>query len=262
MKNYFKYFLLLFVFTQSAQAFAAQMEEFVVKAKKINTARNSINTGASSYSFSEKDIENLPQGHATPLNQLLLRAPGVAQDSFGQIHVRNDHSNVQYRINGVMLPDGVGGFGQVFDVHFIESVNLITGALPAQYGYRNAGVIDIKTKGDSFENGGHSEVMVGGYNTTQLNQEISGAQGKLNYYLNANYLTSDRSVGAPTKSHHIVNGGGQQENLFGYFSYLYDAKTKLNFIGRQCNESRNFFLKDFIKLIFVFSCTQFFSPRF
>ena len=41
----------------------------------------------------------MPGGENTPLNQVVLQAPGVAQDSFGQLHVRGDHGNVQYRLN-------------------------------------------------------------------------------------------------------------------------------------------------------------------
>src|SRR5690348_17541638 len=41
-------------------------------------------------------------------SQILLQAPGVTQDSTSQggIHVRNEHANLQYRINGVILPEG------------------------------------------------------------------------------------------------------------------------------------------------------------
>ena len=67
-----------------------------------------------------------------------MQAPGVSQDSAasGLLHVRNDHANVQFRINGVMLPDGVTGFGSIFDASCIGSIALITGALPAEFGLR------------------------------------------------------------------------------------------------------------------------------
>ncbi len=78
----------------------------------------------------------------------MLQAPGVSQDSAasGELHVRNEHANIQYRINGIMLPDGVGAFGQIIDTGIVGSLALITGALPAQYGLRTAAVLDIQTK--------------------------------------------------------------------------------------------------------------------
>ncbi len=67
---------------------------------------------------------------------MLLQFPGVHQESAasGLLHVRNEHGNVQYRINGILLPDGVSGLGQVLETSFIGNIALITGALPAQYG--------------------------------------------------------------------------------------------------------------------------------
>ena len=77
-----------------------------VVAKQLDVARQQIqpNLGATVYDFGRQAIETQPQGDNQQLNQLLLQAPGVAQDSFGQIHVRGDHANLQYRINGVQLP--------------------------------------------------------------------------------------------------------------------------------------------------------------
>ena len=87
-------------------------------------------------------------GENTPMNEVLLRLPGVAQDSkaSGSLHVRDEHANVQYRINGIQLPEGISGFGQSVDARFVDRIDFVTGAIPAQYGLRTAGVVDIETK--------------------------------------------------------------------------------------------------------------------
>ena len=74
-----------------------------VVSRRLDQARSQLqpNLGATSYGFSRGAIETLPQGDNIPLNQTLLQAPGVAQDSFGQIHVRGDHNEVQFRLDGV-----------------------------------------------------------------------------------------------------------------------------------------------------------------
>ncbi|MSP33397.1 MAG: TonB-dependent receptor [Rickettsiales bacterium] len=223
---------ILALFTSQASAISAPVEEYEITAKKLNHSRNKLSpsVGASSFSFKKEDIDNLPLGEATPINQLLLRAPGVAQDSFGQIHVRGDHSNVQYRINGIMLPKAIGSFGQMFDTRFAESVDFLTGALPAQYGYRTAGVVDIKTKDGAFKKGGRSEVMVGSYDTVSTAQEVSGSSGKLNYYINGSYLQNNRGIENPTSARNAQHNDAQQDRLFGYFSYFVDAQTKLSLI--------------------------------
>src|SRR5260370_23235896 len=109
-----------------------------VIAKQLDIARTQIqpSLGATIYDFGRQAIETQPQGDNQSLNQLLLQAPGVAQDSFGQIHVRGDHANLQYRLNGVQLPEGINVFGQSLETRLANSVALITGALPAQYGLR------------------------------------------------------------------------------------------------------------------------------
>ena len=112
--------------------------------------------GATAYTISKNQIATELQGGNVPFNQVVLRAPGVAQDSAvnGDLHVRGEHANLQYRINDVLLPEGITGFGLELDPRFVDSVQLITGALPAQYGFRTAGVVDIKTKSGAFDQGG------------------------------------------------------------------------------------------------------------
>jgi outer membrane receptor for ferrienterochelin and colicins len=91
-------------------------EEITVTAQRLNAARDNIepDLGATTYNFTQQTIESLPQGENAPLNEVLLQAPGVNQDNLanGAIHVRNEHLGVQYRINGVIIPDGVSFFGQ------------------------------------------------------------------------------------------------------------------------------------------------------
>src|SRR5690349_20579828 len=83
-----------------------------VVARALDQARTQIqpSLGATRYDFNRNALEAIPQGDNSGINQTLLRAPGVAQDSFGQIHVRGEHANVQYRINGVQLPEGLSVF--------------------------------------------------------------------------------------------------------------------------------------------------------
>ena len=241
MKNFSLFlFLSLSLILSASTAFSKDVWKYEITAKKLDKSRNNLSpkTGGSAYSFSQEGINNLPQGQTTPLSQVLMRAPGVTQNSFGQIHIRGDHSNVQYRINDVMIPQGISGFGNGFDTHFAESVDLLRGVLPAQYGYRTAGVIDIKTKsgmftkgeGGKFEQGGRSEVSAGGNNSIGYNQQISGFKDSFSYYLNATYLQNNRGIESPTSDRNSIHNDTAQDKLFGYFSYLIDVKKRLSVI--------------------------------
>src|ERR1700712_2146452 len=134
----------------------------IVVTGHLDAARASIqpSLGATTYTISNETIRELPGGDNQQLNQILLQLPGVVQDGGGQLHVRDDHANLQYRINGTILPEGVAVFGQTLSPRLVERFDLKTGALPAQYGLRTAGIIDITTK-SGFKNGGEVSLYGG-----------------------------------------------------------------------------------------------------
>jgi hypothetical protein len=150
-------------------------QEAVVAAKNgaFDQARGNIFTtvGTSSNTIGHDTIADLPQGPNQSVEQVLLQAPGVTQDSAasGLLHIRNEHGNIQYRINGVMLPDGVTGFGSIFDTSFIGKMSLVTGALPAEFGLRTSGIVDITTRTDLFNNSGSVGFYGGSHGTVAPN---------------------------------------------------------------------------------------------
>ncbi len=204
-----------------------------VVAQRLNKARNGLSpeTGGSVYRFSEKAIQALPQGNNTPLNQVLLQAPGVVQDSFGQLHVRGDHANLQYRVNGIQLPEGITGFGQVLSPRFANGISLLTGALPAQFGLRTAGVVDIKTKDGLFDNGGDAEFYGGQRATVQPSFEYGGSEGNFNYFVTGQYLSTTRGVEPPTPGPSPIHDQAHEGQGFGYLSYFLSPTTRLSLIA-------------------------------
>ena len=156
--------------------------EVVVTAQRLDEARDSIQPqiGASTYTLSSQVIEALPAGENTPLNQVILQAPGVAQDSFGQLHIRGEHNGLQYRLNGVILPEGLSVFSQALNPRLADKVELITGALPAEYGLRTGGIIDITTKSGAYNNSGDVTVYGGSHGDIEPSIEYGGSSGNLN----------------------------------------------------------------------------------
>lgn len=206
-----------------------QALEVSVSAERLNKSRNGLSpkTGGSVYRFSQKDVAALPQGANTAFNQVLLQAPGVVQDSQGQLHVRGDHADLQYRIDGVILPEGISGFGQVLDTRFAKQVDLLTGALPAQYGYRTAGVVEIDTK-TRFEPGGQIDLYGGSRGTFNPSIEYGNTQGKLSYYLTGSYLTDSLGIENPTSGQNALHDRTKQLKGFAYLSYLLDPTTRIS----------------------------------
>lgn len=186
--------------------------------------------GASVYSIPKEQIEAIPQGENAPFNQLLLRAPGTAEDSLGQVHVRGEHANLQYRINDVLLPEGITGFGPELDTRFVEHLRLITGSLPAQYGFRTAGIVDIQTKSGAFDRGGTASMYGGSYDTLHPSFEYGGSEGRLNYFFNADYIHDNIGIENPTASAHPIHDTTDQYKFFGYSSYLLDDTSRISVI--------------------------------
>jgi hypothetical protein len=73
------------------------LDPFVVTSK-LDETRDTLqpSLGATSFQMDQQQLLNLPQGADTPFNQVLLRAPGVAEDSAanGDLHVRGEHGNL------------------------------------------------------------------------------------------------------------------------------------------------------------------------
>ncbi len=216
--------------TGTAALTLAAQEALEVKlaAERLNRAQNSLSpkTGGSIYNFSQQDITALPLGQNTPFNQVLLQAPGVANDSFGQLHVRGDHANLQYRIDGIIMPEGITGFGQVLQTRFASNIDLLTGALPAQYGQREAGVIEIQTK-TLYENGGRVDFYGGSQTTLNPSFEYGGSEGKWNYFVTGAYLGDNLGIENPTSAQNAIHDHTDQATGFGYASYLLDPTSRV-----------------------------------
>ncbi len=212
------------------EAPVAQAQTITIVSKKINGARNGVSadSGNTQYQFSDADIAHLPQGNATPLNQVLLQAPGIVQDGFGQVHVRGDHGNLQYRINGVMIPDALSGFGQMLDTRIADRLTVMTGVLPAQYGYRTAGIVDIQTRGPGSEPGGEISVQGGSRNYGETAGIANGSVGKFSYTLTGSLMTSQQGIDNPTNSLNAYHDQTRQGKGFGFLAYELTPQDRLS----------------------------------
>ncbi len=199
----------------------------------LNEARSAIvpNLGATAYSFTPLAIVDMAQGDDASFNQVILRAPGVAEDSLGQLHVRGEHANLQYRINDVVLPEGITGFGQELDPRFVQSMQMITGSLPAEYGFRTAGIIDIQTKGGLFTNGGSVELYGGSYDTIRPSFEYAGSEGKWSYFIDGSYTHDNLGIENPAPSSVPIHDYTDQYKTFLYAADLIDESSRLVLMG-------------------------------
>ena len=246
--------------TSAANEPASQAAVLAAKNGVFDQARGNIFTtiGTTSNTISHDTIQDLPQGTNQSVEQVLLQAPGVSQDSAasGLLHVRNDHANVQFRINGILLPDGVTGFGSIFDTSFIGNMSLVTGALPAEYGLRTTGLVDITTRTDLFNNSGSVGVYGGSHGTITPSIEYGGTFGStcptstttstltykapiaaadcfagVQYYFTGRYTQNTVGIENPTPAYNAIHDFTQQDRGFAYMSAVVDPTTRVSLIA-------------------------------
>src|SRR6266480_2835030 len=216
----------------SATPGTATAEEVVVQSQELDISREQIvpNLGATRYTVGPDRLDSQAQGENAPFNQTILRFPGVAQDSFGQLHVRGEHANLQYRIDDVLLPESIPGFGPELQTRFADNISLVTGALPAQFGFRTTGVIDIHTKNGAVFTGNEASIYVGSFDTIMESFERGGVIGKLSYYVTENYLHDGIGIENPTRSSSPIHDNTDQYKFFGYFSDIIDETSRVTLL--------------------------------
>ena len=208
------------------------VEEIVVIAQRLNEGRANIQTqtGASTYVMDQAAINAAPGGDNQLLNQVIMQAPDVAQDSFGQFHVRGEHNGLQYRLNGIILPEGISVFGQSLDPRLISSVTLVTGALPAEYGLRTAGIIDLKTKSGIIDPGGAVALYAGSHGEMLPSINYGGSFGNINYFVSADFLRNDLGIESPDGRSNPIHDHTTQYHGFGYFEDILDETNRLSLV--------------------------------
>ena len=218
-----------FMFTQAK---ADGVETVTVTAERLNEARIGIQSqvGASTYTVTDANIQAQPGGENNLLNQVVLQAPGVAQDSFGQVHIRGEHNGLQYRLNGIIIPEGISVFGQTLDPRFVGSLKLITGALPAEYGLRTAGIIDVQTKSGVFQTGGDVSIYGGSHSELNPSVDYGGSSGSFNYFVTGDYLTNKLGIESPDGTSDPLHDRTKQWHGFAFAQDIIDEQSSVTAI--------------------------------
>jgi outer membrane receptor protein involved in Fe transport len=203
-----------------------------VTATRLNEARSGIQTqtGASVYTIDAAAIAAVPGGDNTLLNQVILQSPEVAQDSFGQFHVRGEHNGLQYRLNGIILPEGISVFGQSLDPRLIASMSIVTGALPAEYGLRTAGIVDLTTKSGSLDPGGSVSVYGGSHGQVEPSVNYGATSGNLTYFVSGGFLRNDLGIESPDGSYNPLHDHTSQAHGFAYLENILNEQNRVTFV--------------------------------
>ena len=212
---------------------AGALPTITVTAQHLNEERARIDTqtGASTYTFSSQELQSQPGGENVQMNQVMLQVPSAAQDSFGQLHIRGDHNGLQFRLNGVILPDGISFFGQTLPPRMIDQFKLITGSLPAEYGLRSAGIIDLTTKSGALQPGGEVSLYGGSHGWIEPSVNYAGSSGNNSYFLTGDYIANGLGIESPDGSSTPLHDHTKQFHGFGYLEHIFDDSNRLSLIA-------------------------------
>jgi hypothetical protein len=164
----------------------------LVTAHRLDAARTRIDAalGATVYSLTNDAIENRPGGETGNLSEILAQAPGVTL-SGPTINIRGAPAN-QVRINDVIVPEAIPDPADLISSRLAETTRLISGTLPAQFGFAPAGVISVTTKNGLYQHGGEAEMFAGSSGMIEPAFEWAGSAAQTSLFASGE-LEHDRT---------------------------------------------------------------------
>ena len=173
--------------------------------------------------------------HGAPSNttsQILQQSiAGAARAPTGEVHIRGQHAEYTYYVDGVPVPAGISGsLNELFDPSVVNQIDFKTGGWDAEYGNKNAAVVDVQTRIPS--GGFHSSISgyAGSYNTNGQGITASTNSGRWGFFVSGNRQSTDmrrEPVVLDTARNAVVNfhNHGTDYSGFGKIQYTPDASN-------------------------------------
>ena len=165
-------------------------------------------------SIGREQLAALPQNQS--LNQVITTFPGVVRFSYNEPVAHGFHG-LTYEIDGVPLPVATtSNFSEVIDPRTIDSLEVFTGAFPAEFGgSRQGAVVNILShRQNDLEapEEGSFTAGLGSYGSAQTSLAESLTLGRTRLFLNANLERTNRGIDSPTFD--PIHDSSNQSNQF------------------------------------------------
>src|SRR5205823_1369567 len=86
--------------------------------------------------FKQNDYHGAPTNTTSQIVQ--LATAGAARAPTGEVHIRGQHAEYTYYVDGVPVPSGVSGsLNELFDPQVVDQIRFVTGGWDAEYGNKN-----------------------------------------------------------------------------------------------------------------------------
>jgi len=144
-----------------------------------------------------------------------LSSPGIAADSNGLFHGLGDHAENSFSVDGQPITDQQSKvFSNQIPLDSIESMEVISGAPPAEFGEKTSVVINVTTRsGQGMTTPkGSITVSYGSFGTADLGINLGYGGQKWGNFISASGLNSGRFLDPPEFA--VIHDKGNEENLF------------------------------------------------
>jgi outer membrane cobalamin receptor len=205
-----------------------QASTIVVTAHRLDAARTQIDAGlgATVYSLTNETIENRPGGETGSISDILAQAPGVTL-SGNVLNVRGSRAN-QIRINDVIIPEAISDPADHLSSRLAATTRLMTGTLPAQFGFAPGGVISVTTKNGLYQHGGQAELFAATDGMVEPALEWAGSIGATSLFASGS-LEHDHSMVAAADGIAARDRKNEIEGL-GFADHVIDDENRLSLI--------------------------------
>ncbi len=142
---------------------------------------------------------------------------GVASDSAGQQHVRGEHTEITYVVDGVPLPDTLSGRqGSIVVPSTIERLEILTGGFAPEFGGQTAAVLNIQTLPSAKKFEAESTLQTGSYQTWNGDFTAVGPFAQRgSFVLNVGATRTNNAVEPQQPDQQTAHNHGEDLNLFG-----------------------------------------------
>ncbi|MEE8348132.1 MAG: TonB-dependent receptor [Acidobacteriota bacterium] len=171
--------------------------------------RHSLSSGVT---FDQNRIQQ--QSGARPgsgLQEMIATAPGWSSEDNGLLHARGVDDGFLFVTDGIPLSDRVDTlFAGSMDTEMIESMQVINGHIPVEYGDASGGVINVVQKsGIDQPTSGRLSLGGGNFGTGEISYSLRGnIKRKLGLFVTQSFSGSDRRYLDPVSPGNFNNRGG------------------------------------------------------
>ena len=172
-------------------------------------------------------FKNLPLSSQSSSVSALITVvtPGVAADSNGLFHGLGDHAENSFSIDGQPITDQQSKvFSNQIPMEAIQSMEVISGAPPANYGDKTSLVIDVTTRSGMGVTTPHGDITTsyGSFGTPTAGFDFSYGGAKWGNFITVNGLDSGRFLDTPEFT--VMHDKGNEENIFDRVDYQLSKK--------------------------------------